>query len=162
MLLPLLLPQDLVCQVVAFLNSTERRAAGFSLDACVFLKIPPAPLPPHDAFIAQLTDLQQRRLSTGGVNVFKKDESVLVSIDFPRTLPLDHALDHVPIHQLIMYVRPRAEIVNASPFDFVSWSFSPPECRNYIFHPEFPEVVAIQVPRFRKYWTRRRGCVLFK
>lgn len=148
-------------QVVAFLNSTERRAAEFSLDACVSLKIPPALLPPHDAFIAQLTDLQQRRLSTGGVNVFNKDESVLVTVNFTRLQTWSWS----PSEQLIMCVRPHATIWRMRIDDVdddVVWTLSLADCRYYVIDGDRAEIEEVEVQRSRDTWTRRRSRVLFK
>lgn len=153
------LPRDLVNQAVAFLNSRERRSFGYSVDACVSLKIPPAPLLLDDTFRAQLVDLQQRRLGQHGVHVFKKDDALLVTVNFTR-IPWMY-----PDELLIMCVRPHATIWRMRIDDVdddVVWSLSIADCRYYIFRDERAEMEEVEVIRLRDTWTRRRSQVLFK
>jgi hypothetical protein len=154
-----MLSQDLVCQVVAFLNGEERRAAGFTVDACVSLKIPPAPLFMDDEFVAELVDLQQRRLTQHGVHVFKKEDALLVTVNWTR-IPWMY-----PHDLLIMCVRPHATIWRMRIDDIdddVVWSLSIADCRYYICHDGRAEMEEVEVSRLRDTWTRRRSQVLFK
>jgi hypothetical protein len=155
----MVLPPELVGQVVACLNSEERQALGFSVDACISLKIPPAPLLLDEAFLAKLVDLQQRRLTQHGVHVFKKDDSVLVTVNFTR-IPWMY-----PHDLLIMCVRPHATIWRMRIDDVdddVVWSLSIADCRYYICHDDRAEMEEVEVSRCRDTWTRRRSQVLFK
>ena len=154
-----MLSQDLVCQVIAFLSSTERRFFGFSVDACVSLKIPPAPLLLDEAFSAKLVDLQQRRLTQHGVHVFHKDDSLLVTVNVTRIPWMS------PDELLIMCVRPHATVWRMRIDDVdddVVWSLSIADCRYYIFRDERAEMEEVEVTRLRDTWTRRRSQVLFK
>jgi hypothetical protein len=154
-----MLPQDLMCQVVACMNHQERCSFGFSVDTCVSLKVPPAPLLIDDAFTAQLTDLQQRRLGQHGVHVFKKEDALLVTLNFTR-IPWMY-----PHELLIMCVRPHATIWRMRIDDIdddVVWSLSIADCRYYICHDDRAEMEEVQVSRCRDTWTRRRSLVLFK
>jgi hypothetical protein len=143
--MPPALPLDVFPRILAFLDQEERAAAGYNLDTCIRLKLPPAPLCLSPALKDRLTDLQRRRVSDIGVVTYNAEQSAVVWIHFERD---DAWL--FPHLQLIMRVVPNIVLRNATevPLNFEWFSFYPidPEglsCpRYYIFHGSLPQIEA--------------------
>lgn len=139
------LPLDVFPRIASFLNKDERVAAGYDIDTCIRLKLPPARLSVPSALKDQLTDLQKRRVSDIGVVTYNAEQTAVVWIHFERD---DSWL--FPRLQLVMRVVPNIVLRDAIevPLNFEWLSFYPTDLegkscpRYYIFHGSLPQIEA--------------------